>query len=119
MEELPAPVKAPRSRRVFMADVVLGVGTGLGLGSLAFRFLEYLYPVVRPIKLVEIPAGAVNDIPPDGVRFMQLPGGPVMLLGKNEQRSSRLVRHLHTPGLHHPMACGRKAIHLSLSWWKV
>ncbi len=79
MEELPPPVKTPGSRREFMADAVLGVGTVLGLGGVAFRFLEYLYPVVLPVKLVEIPAGTVNEIPPDGVRFVQLPEGPVML----------------------------------------
>jgi hypothetical protein len=46
---------------------------------LTYRFLEYLYPVVPPIKLVEVPAGKPDDIPPDGVRLVQLPEGPVML----------------------------------------
>ena len=32
---------APRSRRDFMANIILGIGTVLGFGSLAYRFLEY------------------------------------------------------------------------------
>ena len=79
MEKLSPDAAIPRSRREFMANVILGVGTTLGLGSLAFRFLEYLYPIVLPIKLVEVPAGSVNEIPPDGVRLVHLPEGPVML----------------------------------------
>jgi cytochrome b6-f complex iron-sulfur subunit len=70
---------APRSRRDFVANLILGAGTILGLGSLAYRFLEYLYPVIEPVKLVEVPAGAPDDIPPDGVRLVQLPQGPVLL----------------------------------------
>jgi cytochrome b6-f complex iron-sulfur subunit len=62
-----------------MADVVLAVGTTLGVGALAFRFLEYLYPVILPVKLVEIAAGSVTEIPADGVRLLHLPEGPVML----------------------------------------
>ena len=49
MEELAPSAMAPRSRRDFMANIILGKGTALGLGSLAYRFLEYLYPVVPPI----------------------------------------------------------------------
>ena len=70
---------APRSRRDFMANIILGTGTVLGLGSLAYRFLEYLYPLVPPIKLVEVPVGKPDDIPSDGVRLVQLPEGPIML----------------------------------------
>ena len=79
MENISPTLVVPRPRREFMANVILGVGTTLGLGSLAFRFLEYLYPIVLPIKLVEVPAGSVNEIPPDGVRLVHLPEGPVML----------------------------------------
>jgi hypothetical protein len=92
---------AQRSRRDFMANIILGTGTVLGLGSLAYRFLEYLYPVVPPIKLVEVPAGKLDDIPPDGVRLVQLPEGPVMLE--------------NAPGLYRPMASGGKEIHLPVS----
>ncbi len=79
MENLPPPAIVPRSRRDFMSDVILGVGTTLGLGSLAFRFLEYLYPVILPVKLVEVPAGNVSEIPAGGARLVHLPEGPVML----------------------------------------
>ena len=62
-----------------MADAVLGLGTALGLGGMAYRFLEYLYPVVPPVKLVEVPAGSPGDIPEGGVLLVHLPEGPVML----------------------------------------
>jgi cytochrome b6-f complex iron-sulfur subunit len=79
VEELAPSAIAPRSRRDFMANIIMGTGTVLGLGSLAYRFLEYLYPVVPPIKLVEVPAGKPDDIPPEGARLVQLPTGPVLL----------------------------------------
>jgi len=68
----------------------------LGLGSLAYRFLEYLYPVVPPIKLVEVPAGKPDDIPADGARLVQLPTGPVLLeKADNEVRAlSAVCTHL-------------------------
>jgi Rieske Fe-S protein len=96
MENLSQTVAVPRSRREFMANMILGVGTTLGLGSLAFRFLEYLYPVVLPIKLVEIPAGNVSEIPPDGVRLVHLPEGPVMLekTDKEVRAFSAICTHL-------------------------
>jgi cytochrome b6-f complex iron-sulfur subunit len=79
-----------------MADVILGVGTTLGLGSLAFRFLEYLYPVVLPVKLVEVPAGNVSEIPPGGVRLVHLSEGPVMLekAGDEVRALSAICTHL-------------------------
>ncbi len=79
MEDLALSAIAPRSRRDFMANIIMGAGTVLGLGSLAYRFLEYLYPVVPPIKLVEVPAGKPDDIPAEGARLVQLPTGPVLL----------------------------------------
>ena len=86
----------PRSRRAFVADAVLGVGTALGLGGLAFRFLQYLYPVVLPVKLVEIAAGNLTEIPPDGVRLVHLPEGPVMLekTGNEVRALSAICTHL-------------------------
>ena len=87
---------APRSRRDFVANVVLSTGTVLGLGSLAYRFLGYLYPLVPPMKLVEVPAGSFSDIAPDGVRLVQLPQGPVLLeTVDNEVRAfSAICTHL-------------------------
>jgi cytochrome b6-f complex iron-sulfur subunit len=96
VEELAASAMAPRSRRDFMANIILGTGTLLGLGSLAYRFLEFLYPLVPPIKLVEVPVGKPDDIPPDGVRLVQLPEGPIMLeKADNEVRAlSAICTHL-------------------------
>jgi cytochrome b6-f complex iron-sulfur subunit len=104
VEELAPSAMAPRSRRDFMANIILGTGTVLGLGSLAYRFLEYLYPVVPPIKLVEVPAGKLDDIPPDGVRLVQLPEGPVMLeKADNEVRAlSAVSTHLGCTVQWHP-----------------
>jgi cytochrome b6-f complex iron-sulfur subunit len=96
METPPPAATVPRSRRDFMADLVLGAGTALGLGGLAFRFLQYLYPVVLPVKLVEIPAGNVSEIPPDGVKLVHLPEGPVMLekMGNDVRALSAVCTHL-------------------------
>ncbi len=54
----PATINVSR----YPAGIILGTGTVLGLGSLAYRFLEYLYPVVPPIQLVEVPAGKPEDM---------------------------------------------------------
>lgn len=96
METLAPTASVPRSRREFMANIILGVGTTLGLGSLAFRFVEYLYPIVLPVKLVEVPAGKVSEIPPDGVRLVNLPEGPVMLekTDKEVRAFSAICTHL-------------------------
>jgi cytochrome b6-f complex iron-sulfur subunit len=104
MDELPPPETAPRSRRDFMADVILGAGAVLGLGSLAFRFLEYLYPVIRPVKLVEIFAGTAKEIPPDGVLGVYLPEGPVMLgkAGAEVRAFSAICTHLGCTIQWHP-----------------
>ncbi len=104
MEELASSAMAPRSRRDFIANIFLSTGTVLGLGSLAYLFLEYLYPVVPPIKLVEVPAGKPDDIPPDGVRLVQLPEGPVMLeKGENKVRAfSAICTHLGCTIQWHP-----------------
>jgi cytochrome b6-f complex iron-sulfur subunit len=110
VEELASSPTAPRSRRDFVADIILGTGTLLGLGSLAYRFLEYLYPVVSPIKLVEVPAGKPSDIPLDGVRLVQLLEGPVILeKADNEVRAlSAICTHLGCTVQLHPK--GKKFI---------
>ena len=94
--EQPAPLPASRNRRQFLADAVLAVGVVLGLGGLAFRFAQYLYPVILPEKLVEVPAGKVAEIPEGGVRYVNLPEGPVMLesAGTEVRAFSAICTHL-------------------------
>ena len=102
-ESAPSEITAG-SRRDFIANVALGTGTVLGLGSLAYRFLEYLYPVIPAIKLVEVPAGKPEDIPADGVRLIQLPAGPVILeKADNEVHAfSAICTHLGCTVQWHP-----------------
>ena len=85
-----------RSRREFLADAVMAVGVLLGLGSLAFRFAQYLYPVILPERLVEVSAGKVAEIPADGVRIVNLPEGPVILesVGTEIVAFSAICTHL-------------------------
>lgn len=63
----------------------MSVGAVAGLGGLAFRLFQYLYPVVPAVKFVQVFASKETDIPPDGVRFVNLPQGPVMLERDGEQ----------------------------------
>jgi cytochrome b6-f complex iron-sulfur subunit len=79
METNNHPQSSRRSRREFFADAVMSVGAFLGLGGLAFRFFQYLYPVLPPVKFVEVFASKEASIPPGGVLFVNLPEGPVML----------------------------------------
>lgn len=85
MEANSHPESSRRSRREFVADAVMSVGAVVGLGGLAFRFIQYLYPVVPAVKFVQVFAGKETDIPADGVRFVNLPQGPVMLERDGEQ----------------------------------
>jgi cytochrome b6-f complex iron-sulfur subunit len=96
METNRRPNSAPRNRREFLADAIMSVGAMLGLGGLAFRFLEYLYPVVPPVKFIEVFASKESAIPPDGVRFVNLREGPVMLekTGDEVRALSAICTHL-------------------------
>jgi cytochrome b6-f complex iron-sulfur subunit len=104
VEELAPSAIASRSRRDFVANIVMCTGAVLGLGSLAYRFLQYLYPVLPPNKLVEVPAGKSADIPSDGVRLTQLPGGPVFLqkVGNEFRAFSAICTHLGCTVQWHP-----------------
>ena len=102
------PPAAERPRREFIADLILTAGCALGLGSVAYRFLQYLYPVVPPVKLIPVLAGKVGEIPEQGVRFINLPEGPVMLerIGKEVRALSAICTHLGCtvhwdPGVRH------------------
>jgi cytochrome b6-f complex iron-sulfur subunit len=96
VEEVSTSSIGPHSRRDFIANIVLGTGTLLGLGALAYRFLEYLYPVILTPKLVEVAAGKFSDIPGGGVKLVQLPEGPVLLekVGNEVRAFSAICTHL-------------------------
>jgi len=79
MEECVQPSAEERSRREFLANLIMGIGVTLGVGSLFMRFFQYLYPVVEPVKLVEVLAAKTSDIPSGAVHFVQLAEGPVMI----------------------------------------
>jgi len=74
----------------------MAVGVMLGMGGLAFRFAQYLYPVILPERLVEVSAGKIADIPAGGVRVINLPEGPVLLesAGTEIRAFSAICTHL-------------------------
>ena len=87
---------APPSRREFLANLIMTAGVACGLGGVAFRFAQYLYPVVPPVKWIEVFASALSDIPENGVRMIYLPEGPVILekLGTEVRALSAICTHL-------------------------
>jgi cytochrome b6-f complex iron-sulfur subunit len=94
--EQPASPPASRSRREFLADAFMAAGVMLGLGSVAFRFAQYLYPVILPVRLVTVSAGKISEIPAGGVRIVNLPEGPVILesAGTEIRAFSAICTHL-------------------------
>jgi cytochrome b6-f complex iron-sulfur subunit len=83
-------------RREFVANVVLSVAGFLGLGGLAARFLQYLYPVVPPEEIVEVPAGRRDLVPPGGSVVLSLPTGQIALVdaGGELRAFSAVCTHL-------------------------
>ena len=67
-------------RREFLANLVLGVAGLLTLGGFASRFFAFLYPVVPPEQLVEVPAASRDQIPRNGGMVVSLPVGHVALV---------------------------------------
>ncbi len=96
MEEHVQPSPEVRSRREFLANLVMGTGITLGLGSLFVRFFEYLYPVVEPVKMVEVLAAKTTDIPLGAVHFAQLAEGAVMIenVGGQMRAFSAICTHM-------------------------
>ena len=66
-------------RREFLANLVLGFAGLLGLGLLAERLLEFLYPIVPPEQEVEIAVARRDAIPPGGGTVVHLPSGHVAI----------------------------------------
>ena len=72
-------------------------GAGLGLAGLGYRFARYLYPVVPPLRDVEIPAGKRSDVPAGGARLFNLPGKKRVVVvdtGKGLRGFSPVCTHL-------------------------
>ncbi len=71
---------APQSRFEFIANMVMGSGLALGLGGLLTRFITYLYPIVKPVRLVEVRAGRRDAIPTGGAHLFTLGTSRVMVV---------------------------------------
>ena len=97
-----------RDRREFIANSVMTVAGLFGLGGLAARFLQYLYPVVPPEELVEVLAGRRDQVPRDGGLVLSLPTGQMALVdaGGELRAFSAVCTHLGCivrwePGMEH------------------
>ena len=99
-------------RREFVADLVLSVAGFVGLGGLATRFLQYLYPVIPPEQIIEVAAGRRDAIPANGGIVVNLAVGHVALIdAEGELRAfSAVCTHLgcivkSEPTDHHALYC--------------
>lgn len=83
-------------RREFVANLVMGIAGFLGIGGLAARFLQYLYPVVPPEEIVEVPAGRRDLVPANGGLVLSLPTGQIALVdaGGELRAFSAVCTHL-------------------------
>jgi cytochrome b6-f complex iron-sulfur subunit len=84
----------------------------MGLGGLAARFLQYLYPVVPPEQIVEVAAGPRDAVPANSGIVVSLPEGHVVLLdaGGELRAFSAVCTHLGCivkwqPTDHHAIYC--------------
>lgn len=68
------------SRREFLANLLLGITGVLAVGGLASRFFGFLYPVVPPERLIEVPAASRDQIPRNGGMVVHLPTGHVAIV---------------------------------------
>ena len=91
-----ASAGAAPDRREFVANLVMGIAGFLGIGGLGARFLQYLYPVVPPEEIVEVPAGRRDLVPPNGGLVLSLPTGQVALVdaGGELRAFSAVCTHL-------------------------
>ena len=83
-------------RREFVADLVLAGAGVLGLGGLAARFLQYLYPVIPPEQVIEVAAGRRDAVPANGGIVVNLAEGHVALVdaGGELRAFSAVCTHL-------------------------
>ena len=101
-----------KGRREFVADLVLTLSSAIGLGGVAVRFLQYLYPVVPPEEVIDVAAGPRDAVPANGGVVVNLPVGHVVLLDADgELRAfSAVCTHLGCivkwqPTEHHAIYC--------------
>lgn len=96
VQQLGGGTAAGNDRREFIANLVLSVGGLLGLGGLAARFIQYLYPVVPPEQVVEVPAGPRALVPAGGGVVLSLPTGQIALVdaGGELRAFSAVCTHL-------------------------
>lgn len=106
------PQGAHRDRREFMADFVLAAAGFVGLGGLATRFVQYLYPVIPPEQVIEVAAGRRDAIPANGGVVVNLAVGHVALVdtGGELRAFSAVCTHLGCivkaePTDHHALYC--------------
>ena len=99
-------------RREFVANVVLSVAGFVGLGGLATRFLQYLYPVIPPEQVIEVAAGRRDAIPSNAGIVLNLAVGHVALVdaGGELRAFSAVCTHLgcivkSEPTDHHALYC--------------
>lgn len=109
-DAVPKPVG--NGRRAFVADLTLTAAGAMGLGGLAARFLQYLYPVVPPEQIVEVAAGPRDAVPANSGIVVSLPEGHVVLLdaGGELRAFSAVCTHLGCivkwqPTDHHAIYC--------------
>lgn len=90
------PQSLAKGRRDFLADLVLALASTVGLGGVAVRFLQYLYPVVPPEQVIEIDAGSRDQLPANGGTVVNLPTGHVALIdaGGEVRAFSAVCTHL-------------------------
>jgi len=87
---------APPSRREFIANCIMGAGAAAGMGGMAYQFFMYLYPEVPPVKLIQVLAAKLNEIPDTGMKTVSLREGTVMLrkVGTEVHALSAVCSHL-------------------------
>jgi cytochrome b6-f complex iron-sulfur subunit len=106
------PRPAANGRREFVADLALTVAGAMGLGGVAARFFQYLYPVVPPEHVIEVAAGPRDAVPAEGGIIVNLPAGHVALVdaGGELRAFSAVCTHLGCivqwqPTDHHALYC--------------
>ncbi len=73
------------SRREFIVNMIMTIGALLGIASLLTRFMQFLYPIILPVKMVEVFAIKRTEIPLNSARPVNLPQGKVMIANKENQ----------------------------------